>query len=95
MNKKKTLTKIRTKTKKQLPLQPIEKIMEETTIMHISSSGSEMMRNLLDEFLREVSKYAAELARFSRRITIKDRDVSFAYEKIREKTYSFNRKKRF
>ena len=73
------------KTEKQLPLAPIEKMMKETTNMRISLSGSEMMRELLSEFLREVAKYAADLAEFAGRITNKDRDVLLAYKKIRGK----------
>jgi len=74
------------KTEKQLPLAPIETIMKEATNMRISLSGSEKMRELLTAFLREVSKYAAELAEFSGRITIKEKDVQLAYKKIREKS---------
>ncbi|MHA1124598.1 MAG: histone [Candidatus Heimdallarchaeota archaeon] len=63
-----------------MPLAPIERIIKETTKMLVSESASLELRKVLTEFAEEIALDAAELASFTKRKTIKDRDITLAYK---------------
>ena len=67
-----------------MPLAPIERIIKETTNMLVSESASTEMRKVLTEIAEQLSEDAADLAVFSKRKTIKDRDIALAYRNLRK-----------
>ena len=72
------------RSKSELPLAPIERIIKETTNLLVSESASEELRDILYQIAEEISLDAAELAVFSKRKTIKDRDIALAYKTLRK-----------
>ena len=64
------------RSKTNLPLAPIERIIKETTNMLVSESAAEELRKVLTDIAEELSLDAAELASFANRKTIKDRDIA-------------------
>lgn len=72
------------RSKSDLPLAPIERIIKETTNLLVSESASTELRDILYQIAEEISQDAAELAIFSKRKTIKDRDIVLAYKTMRK-----------
>jgi len=72
------------KSKTDMPLAPLEKIIKETTDMRVSAQGAEELRRVLTLIAEELAEDAAEFAKFAGRITIKDRDITLAYKNMRK-----------
>ena len=72
------------RSKTDLPLAPIERIIKETTSLLVSESASVELRKVLHDIAEELSMDAAELAVFAKRKTIKDRDIALAFKNRRK-----------
>lgn len=72
------------RTKTDIPLAPIERMIKETTNMLVSESASIELRKVLTEVIEELSLDAADLAIFAKRKTIKDRDIALAYKNMKK-----------
>lgn len=72
------------KSKSDLPLAPIERIIKETTGLLVSESAALELRDVLTEIAEQISDDAADLARFDKRKTVKDRDIAFAYKTLKK-----------
>jgi len=68
------------RSKTEMPLAPIERIIKETTKLLVSESAALELRKVLTELAEEIALDAAELATFTKRKTIKDRDIALAYK---------------
>lgn len=72
------------RSRTNLPLAPIERIIKETTNMLVSESAAEELRKVLSDVAEEIALDAGELAVFANRKTIKDRDIALAYKNIKK-----------
>ncbi|NHJ04091.1 MAG: histone [Candidatus Heimdallarchaeota archaeon] len=72
------------RSKTELPLAPIERIIKETTNLLVSESASIELREVLLDIAEQISLDAAELAVFSKRKTVKDRDIALAYKNMKK-----------
>ena len=72
------------RSKSELPLAPIERMIKETTNLLVSESASIELRKVITEIIEELSLDAADLAIFSKRKTIKDRDIALAYKNMKK-----------
>ncbi|HUU79354.1 MAG TPA: histone [candidate division Zixibacteria bacterium] len=72
------------RSKTELPLAPIERIIKETTNLLVSESASKQLRDVLLDIAEQISLDAAELAVFSKRKTVKDRDIALAYKNMKK-----------
>ncbi|NHJ87573.1 MAG: histone [Asgard group archaeon] len=73
------------RSKTELPLAPIERIIKETTNMLVSESAALELRKVLVEVAEEICHNASDLAAFSDRKTIKDRDITMAFKIYKKK----------
>ncbi len=71
-------------SKTEFPLAPIERVIKETTNLLVSESAAKELRGVLTEIAEELALDAADLAKFSKRKTIKDRDIALAYKNMRK-----------
>ena len=73
------------RSKTELPLAPIERIIKETTNMLVSESAALELRKVLVEVAEEICHNASDFATFSDRKTIKDRDIAMAFKIYKKK----------
>jgi len=71
-------------SKTEFPLAPIERVIKETTNLLVSESAAKELRDVLSEIAEELALDAADLAKFAKRKTIKDRDIALAYKNMRK-----------
>jgi len=71
-------------SKTEFPLAPIERVIKETTNLLVSESAAKELRGVLTEIAEELALDAADLAKFAKRKTIKDRDIALAYKNMRK-----------
>ncbi|MFW9922049.1 MAG: histone family protein [Candidatus Thorarchaeota archaeon] len=75
------------RSKTEIPLAPIERVIKETTNMLVSESAALEMREVIVEIAEQIAMDAADLAIFSKRKTIKDRDIALAYKNLRKNRF--------
>ncbi|MEA2070947.1 MAG: histone [Asgard group archaeon] len=73
------------KSKSELPLAPVERIIRETTKMYVSDGAARELRKVLHEIAERLADDAADLANFAGRKTIKRRDIALATKNMRKR----------
>ena len=72
------------RSKSEIPLAPLERLIKETTNMLVSESAALELRKIMYELIEDLAMDAGELAVFSNRKTIKDRDIALAFKNMKK-----------
>jgi histone H3/H4 len=73
------------RSKTELPLAPVERIMKKTTKMLISEKAAIALREIIEELAEEIALDAGDLAVYSERKTIKKRDIDMAFKQFKKR----------
>lgn len=70
------------KDKRILALKSVERLMKQSKIERISKNAVILLTNILEGIGLRISVLAKELAIYSKRKTIKEKDIELAYKQI-------------